>query len=749
MKLRPRFPSSLRILILALVLFVGMLCVSQAQERPSKPEEIGISPGSLDTLIETLEHPEKRDALLKELKALKELEKLEPEEMAAPEERPSLVERAIRGYERITRGVPVFLYDFFDLLRRTPEGLEQGLKYLSARENRAALYRIAIVIGVGIATVLIIILLVRRATSRLSRKVLRGIEETARGRLYEAGLRMIIQIIPYGGLWAGGFLAFNLLGIRGLPYRFGMLVLLTLLIYEAVFHAFRIVLSPHNPKARVIPLVDETAAYGWIWARRFLNLWVLYYFVTHAMIILKAPAPVVVPVRGILIFFFAVSSTILLLQLRRMLRTEKRVVPHRVTWRKFLGFWARSWPLGVGAFIWLISIFVITQYSAGVAFLVFAFVKSLVTVGVLWVALHLIDLVFRRFFSLGKEMRMRFPELEAKTNQYIGTLRGIARGVIIAIGIGVILEFWGLRASWFVTSELGSSILTRLVAIAITIGVVLAITDVTKLLSKLLAEPRTDPSGQVIEPSRKMKTLVPLFHWVVMVAAVFVGGVVVLGQIGVNVTPILAGAGIIGLAVGFGAQSLVKDFINGIFILFEDSIAVGDVVVINGTAGLVEGVTLRTIKMRDLAGNVHVIPNGTVDMITNMTKEYSRYVFDVGVAYREDVDEVMVVLKEIGESMQNDPEYQADILEPLEILGVDKFDDSAVIIKARITTKPIKQWRVGREFNRRMKKVFDEREIEIPFPHRTVYWGEPKTGLAPPLSVQVSGEAVRKGEELA
>ena len=227
MGLRSRFPSSLRILILALVLFVGMLCVSQAQQRPSKPEETGISSKGVDALIETLEHPEKRDALLKELKALKELEKLEPEEMAAPEERPNLVERAIRGYERITRGVPVFLYDFFDLLRRTPEGLEQGLKYLSARENRAALYRIAIVIGVGIATVLIIILLVRRATSRLSRKVLRGIEETARGRLYEAGLRMIIQIIPYGGLWVGGFLAFNLLGIRGLPYRFGMLILLS------------------------------------------------------------------------------------------------------------------------------------------------------------------------------------------------------------------------------------------------------------------------------------------------------------------------------------------------------------------------------------------------------------------------------------------------------------------------------------------------------------------------------------------
>ena len=277
----------------------------------------------------------------------------------------------------------------------------------------------------------------------------------------------------------------------------------------------------------------------------------------------------------------------------------------------------------------------------------------------------------------------------------------------------------------------------------------MAVVDLSGFIEKLLLQPKTGVNGKIIEPGGKKKTLIPLFHWVIMVASVFIGGVVILGQLGVNITPILAGAGIAGLAVGFGAQSLVKDFINGLFLLFEGSVAVGDVVIINGTGGLVEGVTLRTIKMRDLAGNVHVIPNGSVDMITNMTKEYSRYVFDVGVAYREDVDEVTGILKEIGESMQNDPEYRDDILEPLEILGVDRFDDSAVVIKARITTRRIKQWRIGREFNRRMKKVFDERGIEIPFPHRTVYWGEPKTGEAPPLEVQLREQAPTGAEEEA
>ncbi|MFH1490423.1 MAG: mechanosensitive ion channel family protein, partial [Pseudomonadota bacterium] len=142
-------------------------------------------------------------------------------------------------------------------------------------------------------------------------------------------------------------------------------------------------------------------------------------------------------------------------------------------------------------------------------------------------------------------------------------------------------------------------------------------------------------------------------------------------------------------------------------------------------------------KLRDVHGNFHVVPNSSIDTITNMSKDFSRTVIDVGVAYREDVDQVMEILREIGEGMQNDPEYGKNILEPIEIFGLHKFDDSAVIVRARLTTKPLKQWGLKREFNRRVKKVFDERGIEIPFPHRTIYMGEPKESAAPPLNVQL------------
>lgn len=222
------------------------------------------------------------------------------------------------------------------------------------------------------------------------------------------------------------------------------------------------------------------------------------------------------------------------------------------------------------------------------------------------------------------------------------------------------------------------------------------------------------------------------------VLRVLIGGIgitTILSQLGIDLGPLLVAAGIGGVAIGFGAQSLVKDVISGFFILLENQVRVGDVVNIAGIGGLVEDVGLRTISLRDLAGNVHTVPNGTIATVTNMTMGYSRYVFNVGVAYRENVDQVMTILKDVAAELQQDPKFGPEILEPLEMLGVDSFADSAVIIKCRIMTKPIQQWMIGREMNRRIKIAFDAHGIEIPFPHRTIYWGEPKEGSAPPLNI--------------
>jgi moderate conductance mechanosensitive channel len=237
---------------------------------------------------------------------------------------------------------------------------------------------------------------------------------------------------------------------------------------------------------------------------------------------------------------------------------------------------------------------------------------------------------------------------------------------------------------------------------------------------------RADKSdkGDVFEVEKRIKTLIGILMGVVSIFlwAVFI--MIALKKFGVEIAPILASAGIVGVAIGFGSQELVRDFLSGFFILLEDQVRTGDVAIINGTGGLVEKIELRTITLRDFSGVVHIFQNGKIDTLSNMTKEWSAMVFDIGVAYKEDVDTVMKVMKEVGDEMQKDEVFSNSFIEPIEIFGLDQFADSALVIKARIKTKPIQQWSVGREYRRRLKIAFDKQNIEIPFPHTTVYWGE-------------------------
>jgi small-conductance mechanosensitive channel len=242
------------------------------------------------------------------------------------------------------------------------------------------------------------------------------------------------------------------------------------------------------------------------------------------------------------------------------------------------------------------------------------------------------------------------------------------------------------------------------------------------------------------EYKKRADTLSAVIGYLISVTVIVVAILMILAELNIQIGPVLAAAGVVGLAVGFGAQHLVQDVITGFFILLDDEIRVGDVVQIADKGGLVERLNLRMVVLRDLSGNVHYVRNGKIDIVTNMTKDYSRYVFDIGVAYREDVDEVIGVVKQVDEELRSDPAFGPDILEPIEILGLDQFAESAVIIKARTKTKPIKQWGIAREFNRRLKKRFDEKNIEIPFPHVTLYLGQDKSGHAAPLQVAMEHE---------
>ena len=283
--------------------------------------------------------------------------------------------------------------------------------------------------------------------------------------------------------------------------------------------------------------------------------------------------------------------------------------------------------------------------------------------------------------------------------------------------------------------------LARVVLIAVVAWIALGVTRrLIRIFRTRITRAMDDP-----EQVKRVETLGRVFRYVAAVVILVIATTLILSELGIAVAPILGAAGVIGLAVGFGAQSLVKDYFAGFFILLENQIRQGDVVAIADKSGLVEEVTLRYVRLRDYDGNVHIVSNGLITTVTNMSRGFAQSVADVGVAYREDTDEAIGVMREVGAEMRADPLFGPKILDDLDVAGVDKWADSAVILRCRFKVRPLEQWNVRREFLRRLKKAFDARGIEIPFPHLTIYAGVARDGTAPPFRMHdATGTAKRE-----
>lgn len=326
------------------------------------------------------------------------------------------------------------------------------------------------------------------------------------------------------------------------------------------------------------------------------------------------------------------------------------------------------------------------------------------------------------------------PELRRRTDRYVRGASTLVAWVVWALALLVVVDAWGVPSlEWLASTggrELGGRVLTIVVVV------------VTGLLASEIAgglvETTLRRQGAVgTAQSARVMTLLPLLRNLIRVLIGVVVLMVALAELGVNIAPLIAGAGVVGLAIGFGAQSLVQDLITGFFILLEDSIAVGDFVEVGAHSGTVERLSIRTVRLRDLSGNVHVVPFSQFSTVLNYTKEFAHAVIDIGVAYREDTDEVTAVLQDVGAALAEDSDYGTSILEPMEVFGVNAFADSAVEIRVRFKCAPGHQWRVKREFLRRVKQAFDQRGIEIPFPHRTLYFGVDRDSEAPPGQIRL------------
>lgn len=255
--------------------------------------------------------------------------------------------------------------------------------------------------------------------------------------------------------------------------------------------------------------------------------------------------------------------------------------------------------------------------------------------------------------------------------------------------------------------------------------VVLALTFLGYRLVPLLLARLPEPEGELTREAVRRRTLRAVAESVLRGTVLVLGGLLLLSNLGLDVTALLAGAGVAGLALSFAAQNLIRDFLNGFFILLEDQYGVGDIVQIGSVGGQVERFTLRLTVLRDLEGRVHFLPNSEVRQVTVLTQEWSRAVVDVSVAYKEDLDRVLAVFRDEVERFHQDPEWRERFTEPPEVLGVQALGESGVVIRVLFNTKPAQQWPVAREFRRRIKNRLDREGMEIPYPHQKLYFGEP------------------------
>ena len=480
-------------------------------------------------------------------------------------------------------------------------------------------------------------------------------------------------------------------------------------------------LAPENPRRRLADMDDAAAIEAERWVAWLLGLAIYGYFGLEAARRLGLPWTV----HAFLLhsLFFVVAA----LTVRAIYRL-----------RAYLGAAVERWGASAGAGLtrylpWRIFSQIGHHVLAGWVALVFLVwslgppgAEQLLTRGFL---ITVVVLILARAINLwldwtlvgeatevapGEEMQADSEPLPARQVALITA----ARIAVLAIAMLVIAQGWGVDVLGWVEGDAGRAVLATVLRIALIVVVVIAF---AQLIQRGAARyiGATDAHGNLLY-SNRTRTLASMARNLTVTMLVAIGIVEVLSELGVNANALLAGAGVVGLAIGFGAQTLVKDLITGLFILVGDTVRVGDVVDLGGRAGVVEAISMRTITLRAYNGDVHTIPYSSIDVVTNMTKDFSFYVFDLVVAYKEDVDRVIEVLREIDSQLRREWPYRRLMLEPLEIAGVDAFRESGVLVKSRTKVRAGEQWKVGREFNRRIKRRFDELGIELPVPQQKI-----------------------------
>ena len=731
---------------IALVLGLLLLAApARAQPEPGNPlaqqPAIAVSaPATLspeiEALLKVLQDDAQRAELIRALRAAApEAEGVAPAAPASTE--PALLAPNTLGAQ-LLQGASQRLAAFSDQLVATVQAiadLPAMLGWLASlardpiTQSRVldASWKLILVLGLGLLAEWAVMQALRRPRDWLDAHALPYDAGWARLKRLPLVLgRLGLDLIPVA---AFALVSYGLISaVRPLPST--QLVMLTAnnayIASRVVMAAARMLLSPASTHLRILPVLDETAAYVTIWLRRIVLVLVSSYAVAEAGLQFGLPWSAHDSILRIALLLVTLFLVIIILQNRqtvsaflrapelaegeepdqarrffRMLRDRASDVWHLVAIAWLIAAWG-VWALEIQSGFWRLL-----KVSFG-------------TILILSLA-KLADMAMRRVvqraFRITPELAARYPGLESRANRYLPVLKGSASLAIGAIALLFLLESWGLEAfAWFGHGKLGNRLISSIVSISLTITLALVMWEginaaIQRHLERLSRDAKAAQSARV-------RTLLPMLRTALLAVILIFVVLSVLAEIGVNVAPLIAGAGVVGIAVGFGSQRLVQDVITGIFLLLEDAVAVGDVVQLGGLSGVVEHLSIRSIKLRAVDGSLHIIPFSAVTSVTNQTRDFAFAVIDVNVDYGEDTDHVAQTLRDIAAEMRQDPRWRPVIRDDLDVMGVDKLGDSGVVIRVRLKTEPSQRWAVAREMNRRIKRRFDELGIDIPYPHQ-------------------------------
>jgi len=687
-----------------------------------------ISSGEIDALVTTLEDPVARAKLIEQLRVLSAAQQAGGD---VSTDAAGLVERFLAdlsaGISAIGDDVGAAALALNDLPHVTAWFARQLHDPRLVEEWSILFVKLALVLAAAILADWLVERATRRARDRFDapRADDRAVDAATlvvRG----AGLlvRALLSLVPIVGFVGAAYLALALVH----PDRVTRLVVLAVIhanvLARAILAVARLVLTQRDTAYRLLRLSEETAAYDYLWIRRLATVAIYGFCLIVAGQLIGLPLGIYHGALRVLGLVLTTMVVILILQNRIAVADWLRGGRPR-------GAGPRAAAAGLGrrlADVWhvLVILYVAAIYLVwalgvvgGLVYLVRGTALSLLILALGRIGTSLLRRAIDRGFAIGANLTQRLPGLEARANRYLPVLSAVLRGAIYLVAAIALLQAWGADSFGWLGSQIGRRTLSSALAVVIVAAVAVLVWEALALtIERYLGE--TDEAGDPLPRSARARTLLPLLRNAALILIIVMVSMIVLSEIGLDIAPLLAGAGVVGLAIGFGAQTLVKDVITGLFILIEDTINVGDVVQVDQRTGTVESISIRSIRIRDVEGAVHTVPFSAVSTVKNMSRGFSYYVFDIAVGQSADLDAVDALLRRIDAEVRADPAFAGDILEPLDLQGVDKLTDAGLVLRARIKTLPGRHYAVGREFNRRIAAGFAAAGVPSSLPRHTI-----------------------------